>query len=356
VEHFSRVAGASGTSRLRAEGCSDSRAPAKSATCDAVGINSSERPSSLLRDCETMSPESELRSPTDGSQASTPDALQHASDAPEPRLVRSGRASGRLPKARATGLSWLWGAFDFVAVASAAVYVVGGLWQVNAIISRSQEAAREAVIRHTAAPAPLSASAQPSPGDRRSPPVPAEVVATPTAVMRTAGAASDKGAARSTDPVLTATGNVSKAGAAASTFEAQAEASERVVSLGLDAAELDGTAGALTLGQPPPPDYPRVDCKDIFVYIVTIADGAPERSAASIGVGKKGPARFRRPGEGIGDWTVLAITDDWSGLNPDVWLEKDGTVCQAELAGNPSRIQHTPKKPLPRSKARRRRR
>jgi hypothetical protein len=301
-----------------------------------------------------MSPESETRSPTDRSQASTPDALQHASDAPEPRLVPSERASGRLPKVRATGLSSLWVAFGFVPVASAAVYVIGGLWQVNAIISRAQEAAREAVIRHAAAPA--QPSAQPAPADRSSPPVPAEVVAAPTAVMRTAEADSDNGAARSTDPVLTATGNVSKAGAAASTFEAQAEASERVTSLGLDAAELDGTAGALTLGEPPPPDYPRVDCKDIFVYIVTIADGAPERSAASIGVGKKGPARFRRPGEGIGDWTVLAITDDWSGLNPDVWLEKDGTVCQAELAGNPSRIQHTPKKPRPRSKARRRRR
>lgn len=299
-----------------------------------------------------MSPESELQAPTNGGQGSTPDALQHGSEAPERRLVLSESASGRLPKARAMGLSSLWGAFGFVAVASAAVYVVGGLWQVNAIISRAQEATPIAVIRHAAAPAQLS-TAQPAPAVRSPPAAPAELVP-PTAVMRSAEADSDEGAARPRAPVLTAAGNLSKASAAASTFEAQAEASERVVSLGLDA-ELDGTAGALTLGQPPPPEYPRVDCNDIFVYIVTITDGAPERSAASIGVGKKGPARFRRPGEGIGDWTVLAITDDWSGLNPDVWLEKDGTVCRAELAGNPSRIQHTPK-PRPRPKARRRRR
>jgi hypothetical protein len=300
-----------------------------------------------------MSPESELRAPTNGGQASAPDTPQHGNEPPEPRLVPSERASGRLPKARGTGLSSLWVAGGFVAVASAAAYVIGGLWQVNAIISRAQEAARESVIRHAAAPAQLSTSAQSAPAVRSPPAAPAEAVA-PTAVMRSAEADSDEGAERSTDPVLTAAGNPSKAGAAARTFEAQAEASEKVISLGLDDA-LDGTAGALTLGQPLPPDYPRVDCKDIFVYIVTIADGAPERSAASIGVGKKGPARFRRPGEGIGDWTVLAIADDWSGLNPDVWLEKDGTVCRAELAGNPSRIQQTPT-PRPRPKARRRRR
>jgi hypothetical protein len=65
--------------------------------------------------------------------------------------------------------------------------------------------------------------------------------------------------------------------------------------------------------------------------------------------------RFGRPGETIGDWTVLAITDDSTGVNPDVWLEKDGAACRAELAGNPSRIQQTPKR-RPRPKARRRRR
>jgi hypothetical protein len=98
-----------------------------------------------------------------------------------------------------------------------------------------------------------------------------------------------------------------------------------------------------------------VGCPEIFVYIVTVAEGAPQRSAASLGVGKQGPARFRRPGERIGDWTVLAISDDWTGLNPDVWLEKDGTVCRAELEGNPSRIHQAPKPP-PKPKARRRRR
>jgi hypothetical protein len=153
--------------------------------------------------------------------------------------------------------------------------------------------------------------------------------------------------------VLTAAATVSEVARSASTFEAQAETSERAIPVGLYSA-LDGGGAALTLGRPPPPDYPRVSCKDIFVYIVTITEGAPERSAVSIGVGKKGPARIRHPGQTIGGWTVLAVTDDWSGLNPDVWLEKDGTACRAELAGNPARI-HQPTQ-LPRPKARRRRR
>jgi hypothetical protein len=105
------------------------------------------------------------------------------------------------------------------------------------------------------------------------------------------------------------------------------------------------TSSDLTLGHPPRPEYPRVGCPEIFVYIVMVAEGAPPRSAALLGVGEQGPARFRRPGERIGDWTVLAISDDWTGLNPDVWLEKDGAVCRAELEGNPSRIHPAPKPP-----------
>jgi hypothetical protein len=89
---------------------------------------------------------------------------------------------------------------------------------------------------------------------------------------------------------------------------------------------------------------------------VTIAEGAPLHSAASLGIGKRGRARLRRPGERIGDWTVLAIEDDWTGLNPDVWLEKDGQACRAELAGNPDRVHEALKKPKPKPKRRPRRR
>jgi hypothetical protein len=37
--------------------------------------------------------------------------------------------------------------------------------------------------------------------------------------------------------------------------------------LGLEAALAD-PSDALELGQPPPPDYPRVNCTDIYVYKV----------------------------------------------------------------------------------------
>jgi hypothetical protein len=141
----------------------------------------------------------------------------------------------------------------------------------------------------------------------------------------------------------------------ATSFEASAEAPEKIVPLELGAV-LEETEVPLTLGREPPPTHPRTsDCENVFVYIVTIAEGAPLRSAASLGAGKAGPARFRSPGDRIGDWTVVAISDDWSGLNPAVWLEKDGMVCKAELAGNPARV-HTPLKPPPRPAARKRRR
>ena len=97
------------------------------------------------------------------------------------------------------------------------------------------------------------------------------------------------------------------------------------------------------LGAEPEPSYERTECGDVFVYIVSIAEAAPMASAASLAIGKGSPARFRRPGQRIGDWEVLAITDDWSGANPGVWLLKDNAVCRAELAGNPTRV-HVPLK------------
>jgi hypothetical protein len=121
-----------------------------------------------------------------------------------------------------------------------------------------------------------------------------------------------------------------------------------------DDATLETLSSALLLGQHPPLDYPRVACDDVFVYIVSMVEDAPEHSAASIGVGRKAPARFRRPGEKIGEWRILAISDDRTGLNPGVWLEKDGAVCRAELEGNPARIVSKPK-PKPRVVRNRRR-
>jgi hypothetical protein len=131
--------------------------------------------------------------------------------------------------------------------------------------------------------------------------------------------------------------------------ETSAEGSERAVPIGLDAAFSEDAGDTLFIGERPPPQYPWAPCDDVFVYIVTLAEGAPTRSAASLGIGKAGPARSRRPGQRIGAWTVLAIADDSTGLNPEVWLQKDGTACKAELAGNPARA-HVPLRPAPRSR------
>jgi hypothetical protein len=57
----------------------------------------------------------------------------------------------------------------------------------------------------------------------------------------------------------------------------------------------------------------------------------------------------------LGDWEVLAITDDWTGLNPGVWLVKDWQVCRAELAGNPSRVHVALKPPIKKKRPRKRR-
>jgi hypothetical protein len=101
--------------------------------------------------------------------------------------------------------------------------------------------------------------------------------------------------------------------------------------------------------------YERTECKGVFVYIVTTFQHSPLDSAASLASSQTGPARLRRVGQSLGEWEVLAITDDWTGLNPSVWLLKDREVCRAELAGNPSRVHVLPKPPPPKRKPRRRR-
>jgi hypothetical protein len=102
------------------------------------------------------------------------------------------------------------------------------------------------------------------------------------------------------------------------------------------------------------PHHVWTECASVFVYIVTTFEHAPSHSAASLAVSRSAPARFRRPGQTIGTWEVLAITEDWTGLNPIVWLARDGEICRAELAGNPSRV-HVLPKPPPKKKARRKR-
>jgi hypothetical protein len=203
-----------------------------------------------------------------------------------------------------------------VAGAAGAIFTAGALWQATAVVQ---------VLLELAEAAPHAVATPPS-------------------------AAPEAGARVPDHPLLTTVPPASEPRSA--TFEERAEASETAIPLGLEAT-LDEMA--LTLGEPPPPNFPRAPCDSVFVYIVTIAEGAPLRSAASLGLGKRGRARLRRPGERIDDWTVLAITDDWSGLNPDVWLERDGMACRAQLAGNPARLHETPK-PLPRPTPRRRRR
>ena len=115
------------------------------------------------------------------------------------------------------------------------------------------------------------------------------------------------------------------------------EASEKAVPLVVEAASPE----------------PLVPCDDIYVYIVSVVEGDPQQSAASLSLGKTSPARFRQPGGSIGEWEVVSINDDWSGVNPDVWLRKGSSLCRAELAGNPSRV-HVPSRPPAKQRTRRR--
>lgn len=85
------------------------------------------------------------------------------------------------------------------------------------------------------------------------------------------------------------------------------------------------------------PEYTWTECKGVFVYIVTTFEEEPSASAASLARSPTAPGRFRRVGQSFGDWELLWIADDWSGVNPAVWLRRDREVCRAELAGNPAR-------------------
>lgn len=243
-----------------------------------------------------------------------------------------------------------------VAGAAGALFATCAVWQAGAIVQALLQHTEPAAAPPGARPVMTGTPSAPAPSlgpARGASAAPKERAVAPDPAPPKPGASP-----AAPDPLL-ATFPPAAEARASDNFERRAEASERVIPLGLEAT-LSEAYQELTLGEPPPPGFPHTRCDDIFVYIVTTVEGAPLHSAASLGIGKKGPARLRRAGERIGDWTVLAISDDWSGLKPDVWLQKEGRVCRAELAGNPARIHQLPKprpkpKPKPRPRKRRRR-
>ncbi len=237
--------------------------------------------------------------------------------APDPAPLAAG---GALPPGRGPrGHRWLLGtciACFLLAGCASAAFATAALWQLGSVVDELVKLARS------------------TPAEVASPRSPLERLESTPAAPRSRVTAEHAG---STPPPLD--GPALHANVVTSrAFEAEAEASEKVVSLGAE----------------PEPRYVRTECNDVFVYIVSTSE-APAASAASLAVGKASPARFRRPGQSIGDWEVLAITDDWSGVNPGVWLLKDDAVCRAELAGNPARV-HVPLKQVRKRKVTRRRR
>lgn len=233
---------------------------------------------------------------------------------------------------------WLGGLL--IAGSAATAFAATSLWQLG-IVVREVVGVAQATSTSTASPAPagMPAEAAAPNGHARPDPRPASMVPSVDRVEPHAGGAPPLAQGTLHATLAPAQPFETAAEAPAQPFEATAEASER----------------AVPLGARPESEYVRTECGDVFVYIVSVAEAAPRSSAASLAVGKTSPARFRRPGQRIGDWEVLAITDDWSGANPAVWLLKDNAVCRAELAGNPARV-HVPPKPVRKPPASRRRR
>ena len=247
-----------------------------------------------------------------------------------------------------------WASIGFacagLAVALAATFAASGLWQAWALFDGARGITRDMDVAQTTAPRPPEPRAS-DPIVARAAGKAARAPSAPAVEVSTSRGEPD-GVLSKTAPEPSAAGDVTQPAAVSRAFEALAEATEKAIPVGfgvaLGDALLGDPDGVLTLGQPPPVDYRRIDCEGIFVYIVTLVEGAPRLSSASIGVGETGPARFRRPGQKVGAWTLLAISDDWSGLQPKVWLAKDGTACLAKLAGNPTRSQRAPAPPAAR--------
>jgi hypothetical protein len=78
-------------------------------------------------------------------------------------------------------------------------------------------------------------------------------------------------------------------------------------------------------------------CEGIYVYIVTVSVQDPTQSTASLSLSGTGRGLYRRVGDRIGQFEVMAIHDDWTGLDPKVWLRKGDEVCHATLEGNDAR-------------------
>lgn len=90
---------------------------------------------------------------------------------------------------------------------------------------------------------------------------------------------------------------------------------------------------------PEPLQYGGATCAGVFVYAVTLSERAPRWSAVSLATTSGARGKYARPGQRVGDWQVLGITDDWTGANPVVWLAREEHVCRASLTGNPSRVE-----------------
>lgn len=215
----------------------------------------------------------------------------------------------------------IWTGALLLAGCASTAFATVALWQLGAVVNGMVELGGSTSVTSTSPPPPGARSAS-----------------TPRAPPSSVGG-EERGITPAASPTPLDEDPFHASLATSQAFEAAAEASERIVPL---AAE-------------PAPSYEQTECGDVFVYIVSIAEGAPTASAASLAIGKGSPARFRRPGQRIGDWEVLAITDDWSGANPGVWLLKGNTVCRAELAGNPTRV-HSPLKQKQKPPVKRRRR
>jgi hypothetical protein len=234
-------------------------------------------------------------------------------------------AEGQRSVKDSTG-SALWVSLAGMCAALSAVAFIGcAIWQAGVLLTCAKETADRPRVDRRSLPPPAAQHepSRPAVATIERTPVPLAAVALVSVESPSEGSARASGAS----------------------FEARAEAPENAISLGV-ATLFDPADEAFVIGEPPAKTSPRMSCDDVFVYIVTIAEGTPMQSAASLGIGKTGPARFRRPGEQIGDYSVLAIADDWTGLEPEVWLEKDGRVCPAKLAGNPARV-HSALKPAP---------
>jgi hypothetical protein len=239
-------------------------------------------------------------------------------------------APGRAPR----GSRWfegLWIGCLLIVGCAGTAFATAAVWQLGTVVDGMVEIARSSTVT----PMPVTLT----PVTSTSPP-PRGVRSDPTPPAPRSSTAEGRSRATPASPVSLDNAPLHASLATSQTFDAAAEASEK----------------AIPLGVAPESSYERTECGDVFVYIVSIAEAAPMASAASLAIGKGSPARFRRPGQRIGDWEVLAITDDWSGANPGVWLLKDNAICRAELAGNPTRV-HVPLKQVkkPPVKPRRRR-